>query len=74
MPEEWGALPSVRTYKKKGNNSMISSRYHRKKMTMRGWMFQKVKCLLLFDTNKHEEQGDLQGDAAKKMSLKVLLP
>ncbi len=74
MPEEWGALPSVRTYEKKGKDPMISSRYHRKKMTMRGWMFQKMKCLLLFDTNKHEEQGDLQGDAAKKMSLKVLLP
>jgi hypothetical protein len=31
MPEEWGALPSVRTYEKKGKDPMISSRYHRKK-------------------------------------------
>jgi hypothetical protein len=56
MPKEWGALPSVRTYEKKGKDPMISSRYHRKKLTMRGWMCQKMKCLLLFDTKRHEEQ------------------
>jgi hypothetical protein len=54
MPEEWGALSEDLQEKRKSSHDI--QQVSQKKMTMKEWIFQKMKCLLLFDTNKHEEQ------------------